>query len=82
MGFYEKKSSNMPRVIWAEKSYNGLRFEIGPSYDGLATRSQCPSDGQSGCTYDNFLADFWGNLGGLFSGLKPSDEFLGEVLKY
>ena len=30
----------MPRVVWAEESKNGLRFEIGP----------CPSDGQSSCT--------------------------------
>ena len=28
---YEKKSSNMPRVVWAEESKNGLSFEIGPT---------------------------------------------------
>ena len=45
-----KKSSTIPLVVWAEESKNGLRFLIGPSYDGLPTRSQCPSGGQSSCT--------------------------------
>ena len=45
----KKKSSNMPHVVWAEESKIGLRFEIRPSYDGLPTRSQRPSDGQSSC---------------------------------
>ena len=39
----------MPRVVWAEEHKNRLRFEIGPSYDGLPTMSQCPADGQSSC---------------------------------
>ena len=44
-----KKSSNMARVVWAEESKNGLRFDIGPRYGSLPMRSQCPSDGQSSC---------------------------------
>ena len=28
----------MPCVVWAEESKNGLRFEIGPSYDVISTR--------------------------------------------
>ena len=39
-----KKSSNMPRVVWAEESKNGLRFEIGPSYGDVQTRSQYATD--------------------------------------
>ena len=41
----------LPRVVWAEESKNGLRFETGPSYDVVPTTSQCPSDGQSSCTH-------------------------------
>ena len=41
----------MPRVVWAEESKNGLRFEIEPSYDVVPTTPQCPSDGQSSCTH-------------------------------
>ena len=47
----QKKSSNMPRVVWAEECKNGPRFEIGPSYDGLPTRSQYAADGQSSCIH-------------------------------
>ena len=35
-----KKTSNMPREVWAEESKNGLGFEIGASYDDVQTRSQ------------------------------------------
>ena len=41
----QQKLSNTPRVVWAEESKNGLRFEIGPSYDDVPTRSQCVIDG-------------------------------------
>ena len=34
---FTKKSSILPRVVWAEESKNGLRFEIGPSYDNIST---------------------------------------------
>ena len=34
------KSSTLPPVVSAEESKNGLRFEIGPSYDVVPTRSQ------------------------------------------
>ena len=44
-----KKSSNLPLAVWAEESKNGLRFEIGPSYDVVTTTSQCTSKGQSSC---------------------------------
>ena len=37
-----KKSRNKPRVVWIEESKNGLRFEIGPSYDGLPTQKNIP----------------------------------------
>ena len=40
----------LPRVVWAEESKNGLRFEIGPSYDVVPTRSQLVTHGQSSCT--------------------------------
>ena len=50
MGFYEKKSSMLPRLVWAEESKNALRFEIGPSYDDVPTASQCLTGGQSCCT--------------------------------
>ena len=39
----------MPRVVWAEESKTGLRFEIRPSYDAVPTRSQFVTDGQSSC---------------------------------
>ena len=44
-----KKSSTLPRVVWAEESKNGLRFEIGPSYDDVPMTSQCPTDEQPSC---------------------------------
>ena len=44
-----KKSSTLPRVVWAEESKNDLRFEIGPSYDVVPTRSQLVTNGQSSC---------------------------------
>ena len=46
----------LPRVVWAEESKNGLRFEIGPSYDVIPTRSQCLTDGQSSCTSNSSLS--------------------------
>ena len=39
----------MPRVVWAEESKTGLRFEIGPSYDAVSTRSQLVTHRQSSC---------------------------------
>ena len=44
-----KKSSAFPLVVWAKDSKNGLRFEIGPSYDDVPTRSKLPTDRQSSC---------------------------------
>ena len=43
---YQNKR-NVPRVVWAEESKNGLGFEIGPSFDDVPTTSQCVTDGQS-----------------------------------
>ena len=41
----------MSRVVWAEETKNGLGFEIGPSYDNVATTSQRLTDvGQSSST--------------------------------
>ena len=40
----------MPRVVWARESKTGLRFEIGPSYDGFPTASQCATAWQFRCT--------------------------------
>ena len=40
----------MPHVDWAEESKNGLRFEIGPSYGVIPTRSQLLTDGQFSCS--------------------------------
>ena len=40
----------LPRVVWAEESKNGLRFEIGPNYYDVPTTSQFLSDRQSSCT--------------------------------
>ena len=40
---FTKKSSNLPRVVWAEKSKKGPRFGIGPSYYGVSSTSQCSS---------------------------------------
>ena len=37
----------MPRVVWTEESKNGLRFEIGPSYDDVPAMFQCVTGGQS-----------------------------------
>ena len=48
--FYEKKSSTLLSVVWAEESKNGLSFEIRPSYDGVPTRSQLVTHGQSSCS--------------------------------
>ena len=42
--------STLPRVVWAKESKTGLRFEIGPSYDDIPTKSQLVTDGQSSCT--------------------------------
>ena len=39
----------MPRVVWAEESKHGLRFEIRPSYDDAPTTSHFVTDGQSSC---------------------------------
>ena len=39
----------LPHVVLAEESKNGLRFEIGPSYDVVPTRSQLVIDGHSSC---------------------------------
>ena len=39
----------MSRVVRAEESKTGVRFEIGPSYDVVPTRSQLLTDGQSSC---------------------------------
>ena len=46
---FTKKSNTLPRVVWVEESKNGLRFEIGPSYDVVPTRSQLVTDGQFSC---------------------------------
>ena len=35
LGFYKKRLSNMPRVVWTEEFKTGLGFEIGPSYDDV-----------------------------------------------
>ena len=37
---FTKKYSALPRVVWAEESKTGFRFEIGPSYDVVRTISQ------------------------------------------
>ena len=42
--------NNFSRVVWAEESKNGIRFEIGPSYDDVPTTSQCLTDGQPSCS--------------------------------
>ena len=39
----------MTRVVWAEESKNGLRFEIGPSCYDVQTRSQLQTDRQFSC---------------------------------
>ena len=44
-----KKLGNMSRVVWAEESKTGLRFEIRSSYDYVPTRPQLITDGQSSC---------------------------------
>ena len=52
LGHFEvlrKKSSNIPRVVWAEESKNGPRFESWLSYDDVQTMSQLVTDGQSSC---------------------------------
>ena len=41
--FYERKSSNMPRIVWAEESKNGLRFEIEPTYVGMTASQRGPN---------------------------------------
>ena len=41
----------LPRVVWAEESKNGLRFEFGPSYDVVPTRYQLVTHGVSSCMY-------------------------------
>ena len=48
LGFTKK--SNLPRVVWAEESKNGLSFEIRPSYNNVPTASQFVTDGQSICS--------------------------------
>ena len=51
---FTKKSSTLPRVVWAEESKNGLRFEIEPScYGAVPTRSQLVTRGQSSCYLHN-----------------------------
>ena len=49
----------LPRVVWAEKSKNGLRFEIGPSYDVVLTRSQLVTHGQSSCRLQISVRGIW-----------------------
>ena len=49
----------MPRVVLAEESKNGLRFEIGPSYDVVPTTFQCPSDWQSSCRHGVIWTQSW-----------------------
>ena len=46
----QKKSSIMPRLVWAEEPKIGLGFESGPSYDNIQTVSQFLIDGQSSCS--------------------------------
>ena len=46
---FTKKSSALPRVVCAEESKTGLRFEIGPSHDVVQTRSKLVTDRQSSC---------------------------------
>ena len=53
-----KKSSTFPSVVWAEESRTGLKFEIGPSYDVVPTRSQLVTDGQSSCRGSLKLAKY------------------------
>ena len=47
---FTKKTSTLPRVVWAEKSKAGLRFEIGPSYDVVPTGSQLVTHGKPSCS--------------------------------
>ena len=55
--FYKKKSSTLPRVVWAEESKTGLRFEIRPSYDVVQMRSQLVTDGQSSCNKSESVSE-------------------------
>ena len=50
-----KKSSIMPRVVWAEESKTSLGFEIGLSYDNVQMTSQCSTAWQSSCMYSYLL---------------------------
>ena len=47
LGFTKKVKYIAPCVVWAEESKNGLRFEIGPSYDDVPAMFQCVTGGQS-----------------------------------
>ena len=69
----------MPRVVWAEESKNGLRFEIGPSYDNVPTTSRCLTDGQS-----SYSAAVGSQLGYLLSKLhyRPKSNKLSTLLNF
>ena len=56
---FTKTSSTLPRVVWAGESKTGLRFEIGPSYDDVPTRSQLVIDGQSSCIIKGACGGRW-----------------------
>ena len=72
-----QKSSNMPRVVWTEESKNGLRFEIGPSYDDVQIRSQLVTDGQFSCSTNRFIFFLLGGqkLGHKKRGFRPNTDF-------
>ena len=46
-GFYKKQVLCPMYVVWVEESNNRLRFEIGPNYDDVPTRSQFLTGRQS-----------------------------------
>ena len=54
----QKTSSNIPNVVWADESKNGLRFETEPSYDSAPTLSQYATAWQSsnGATFVDLAA--------------------------
>ena len=77
---FTKKSSTLPRVVWAEDPKNGLRFEIEPSYDVVPTRSQVLTDGQSRCMRDCSLLSY--QTDGMLSpvyGVKTQSHIIGAV---
>ena len=59
--FCKKKSSALSRVVWVEKSKNGIRFEIGSNYDDAPTTSQLLIDGKFSCTAKSSVFDIFRN---------------------